>query len=63
MDWSNLRGKALETPKKEQLNFKILEYRIMYLVRDELKEFIKDVKASKFIRITINSRYQFKILR
>jgi len=46
MDWSNLRGKALETPKKEQLNFKILEYRIMYLVRDELKEFIKDVKIT-----------------
>jgi|TARA_B100000925_G_C21735699_1_gene357043 hypothetical protein len=44
MDWSNLRGKALETPKKEQLNFKILEYRIMYLVRQELKEFIKEVK-------------------
>ena len=46
MDWSNLRGKALETQKKEQLNFKILEYRIMYLVRDELKEFIKDVKIN-----------------
>jgi hypothetical protein len=50
MDWSNLRGKALETPKKEQLNFKILEYRIIFLVRHELKNFINDVniKDNKF---------------
>lgn len=46
MDWSNLRGKALEEPKKEQLNFKLLEYRIMFLVRRELKDFIKDIKIS-----------------
>ena len=47
MDWSNLRRKALEEPKKEQLNFKLLEYRIMFLVRHELKDFINDVKIEE----------------
>lgn len=39
MDWSNLRGKALEKPKKDNLDLKLLEYRIIYIVREELKEF------------------------
>jgi hypothetical protein len=47
MDWSNLRGKALEAPKKKPLDFKLLEYRIMFLVRHELEEFIKSIKISK----------------
>tara|TARA_B110000444_G_C18434575_1_gene408419 strand:- start:326 stop:496 length:171 start_codon:yes stop_codon:yes gene_type:complete len=44
MDWSNLRGIALEEPKKPPLDFKLLEYRIVYIVREELKDFIEQVK-------------------
>ena len=39
MDWSNLRGKALEKPKKDNLDLKLLEYRIINIVRQELKDF------------------------
>ena len=46
MNWENLRGAALEKPKKVPLNIKLLEYRIMYLIRQELKEYIDLIKIS-----------------
>ena len=44
MNWEDLRGAALEKPKKVPLNIKLLEYRIMYLIRQELKEYIDLIK-------------------
>tara|TARA_B100001057_G_C22372841_1_gene765368 strand:+ start:167 stop:337 length:171 start_codon:yes stop_codon:yes gene_type:complete len=47
MDWSNLRGKALEKPKKDNLNLKLLEFRIINIVREELKEFNSLINIDK----------------
>ena len=49
MDWSNLKGKALDIPKKRPLNYKLLEYRIINIVRQELKDYIdfKQIKNNK----------------
>ena len=44
MDWSNLKGKALDVPEKKPLNYKLLEYRIMFIVRKELEDFIDFIK-------------------
>lgn len=44
MNWDNLRGSALEKPKKPPLNIKLLEYRIMFVIREELKNYISQIK-------------------
>ena len=46
MDWSNLRGTALEKPVKDALDLTLLEYRIMYIVRQELNEFVDYIKIN-----------------
>lgn len=46
MDWSNLRGKALELPKKKPLDFRLLEFRILFIVRLELGDCIDSIKIS-----------------
>lgn len=43
MDWNNLRGTALDKPKKDKLDIKMLEYRIHFVVREELKENIEKI--------------------
>ncbi len=49
MDWNSLRGSALKEPKKNPLDFKLLEYRIIYIVREELKEFLNDITIEENI--------------
>lgn len=44
MDWNVLRGTAVDKPKKDKLDLKRLEYRIQYLVREELKEYINSIR-------------------
>jgi len=44
MDWSNLKGKALDMPEKKPLNYKLLEYRILFIIRKELEDFIEFIK-------------------
>jgi hypothetical protein len=46
MNWDNLRGAALEKPKKQPLNIKLLEYRIMFIIREELKNYIAQINIS-----------------
>tara|TARA_B100000925_G_C22000778_1_gene471189 strand:+ start:1840 stop:2013 length:174 start_codon:yes stop_codon:yes gene_type:complete len=46
MDWNISRGTALEKPKKDKLDIKRLEYRIQYIVREQLKEYIDSIKIS-----------------
>ena len=46
MDWNNLRGTALSKPQKLKLDIKRLEYRIHFIVREELKEYIDDIRIS-----------------
>jgi len=46
MNWDNLRGAALEKPKKQPLNIKLLEYRIMFIIRKELKNYIDQIKIA-----------------
>lgn len=56
MDWSNLKGKALDIPKKRPLNYKLLEYRIIFIVRKELKDYID------FIQIKNNKMGQWEVI-
>lgn len=56
MDWSNLKGKALDIPKKRPLNYKLLEYRIINIVRQELKDYID------FIQIKNNKIGQWEVI-
>lgn len=49
MNWEDSRGKALNIPPKEKVDFKYLELRILYVVNTELEFCIND--------IDINSRY------
>jgi hypothetical protein len=56
MDWSNLKGKALDVPKKNPLNYKLLEYRIMFIVRKEFEEFIE------FIQIKNNKMGRWEVI-
>tara|TARA_B100000683_G_C12297654_1_gene476752 strand:- start:123 stop:293 length:171 start_codon:yes stop_codon:yes gene_type:complete len=44
MDWNSLRGSALEGPKKNPLDLKLLEYRILYIVREELKDLLDQIQ-------------------
>jgi len=46
MNWDNLRGAALEKRKKQPLNIKLLEYRIMFIIREELKNYIAQINIS-----------------
>ena len=51
MEWDNLRGTALTKPQKTKLDTKKLEYRIHYIVREELKDYID------FVKITRDNQY------
>ena len=46
MNWDNLRGSAVEKPHKKQLNLKLLEYRIMFIIREEFADYIDLVQLS-----------------
>tara|TARA_B100000401_G_scaffold438231_1_gene385979 strand:- start:1945 stop:2127 length:183 start_codon:yes stop_codon:yes gene_type:complete len=46
MNWDNLRGSALEKPQKKQIDLKLLEYRIMFIIREEFKDYINLVQLS-----------------
>ena len=56
MDWSNWKGTALDIPKKRPLNYKLLEYRIINIVRQELKDYID------FIQIKNNKIGQWEVI-
>ena len=47
MDWNNSRGIALHKPQKKKLDNKLLDYRILLVVRNELKEYIEDIKIEE----------------
>ncbi len=50
MDWRNLRGRALNIPKKKKLDLFKLDFRIIYVVNKEFEEFIDqlNIKNNKY---------------
>lgn len=44
MKWS--RGQALSKPIKSNLDLKKLDYKIIFLIRIELKDFLKEIKIT-----------------
>lgn len=56
MNWNNLRGVALDKPQKPALNIRLLEYRIMFIIRQELKDYIP------YVQITNNKYGKWDII-
>ena len=47
MDWRNLRGQALNKPKKKTLDLFKLEFRINIIVNKEFEEFMEQLKIKE----------------
>ena len=39
MNWGENRGTALDKPSKNNINIRLIEYRILYIVKTDLKMF------------------------
>ena len=51
MNWGENRGTALDKPSKDNINIRFIEYRILYIVKTDLKMF------SDKTNININNIY------
>jgi hypothetical protein len=46
MNWGENRGTALDKPSKNNINIRLIEYRILYIVKTDLKMFHEKININ-----------------